>query len=53
MACPNCLCEETYYVNIDDIDDHDFERCAACGTVFHSLESAPDSGEQDDENPNP
>lgn len=50
MACPACLCKETY--EYDDGEDYpDLEylmRCAACGAVFPLEDELP---EDDDDMP--
>ena len=44
MACPACLCKETY--EYDDGEDYpdleDLMRCAACGAVFPLEDEAPE-----------
>lgn len=45
MACPACLCKETYEYDDDDEDPSDLEclmRCAACGAVFPLDDEAPE-----------
>lgn len=45
MACPKCKCEETYWLSVDDTEEHyAMERCASCGTVFYLMDA-----EEDDE----
>lgn len=35
MACPACLCKETYKYDGEDYPDlEDLMRCAACSAVF-------------------
>lgn len=46
MACPACGCKETYQYDAGDAPDDDWERCAACGAVFHHDDHTP---EDDDE----
>lgn len=44
MACPRCLCKETYTYNDEDApDDDSWERCAACGLVFDIEDHAEES----------
>jgi hypothetical protein len=48
MPCPQCKCKETYYFNDDDIEqNHDLERCAACGCVFDSFDAAENDDNED------
>lgn len=46
MCCPHCGCLETYsYDDEDAPSDDEWERCAACGTVFH----IDDHGNEDED----
>lgn len=43
MSCPKCGCQETYYFDMDDVEESDdMERCANCGSVFYSMDAGID-----------
>jgi uncharacterized Zn finger protein len=45
MACPSCGCKTTYQYDDEDAPDDSWERCAACGVVFHLDDHAPEDDE--------
>lgn len=45
MSCPKCKCKVCYQYDDEDAPDDDWERCAACGLVFHIDDHAPEDDE--------
>lgn len=45
MACPRCGCKECYSYYDEDAPGDDWQRCAACGAVFHLEDEAPEEDE--------
>lgn len=47
MACPACGCKTTYTYDDEDYGPAggDYERCAACGTLFDVEDHTPEDEE--------
>jgi len=46
MSCPRCGCKVCYQYDDEDAPDEFWERCSACGVVFHIDDHAPEDDEE-------
>jgi hypothetical protein len=48
MSCPRCGCKVCYEYDEEDAPDEFWERCSACGVVFHIDDHAPEDDDHEE-----